>query len=892
MTDGERVSGQAELIEALTEENQLLRRQLDRQRRIRHRAEEIAERGLSDLYQRQRELEFLSTITSMANEAGSVDEVLASVLEYMCHFIGWPAAHAYLVSADGDEHQMTPSNIWYVDLELELSEFRSATAQHCFQKGAGLPGRIWATAESTWLDDLTNTTNFPRRDSALRSGLRTAFSVPLLVGSEVMATVEFFGPNPIPKDVALLELIAEAGTQLGRVMERDRARLLVQEIMSELSMALDDSRRANALVRANTDALLDPQVLFGGVRDASGRIVDLVYRDVNMATCQYLGLGRDELIGHSCLETLPNIEGSGLLAHYIRCAETGEAVILDDFPYYNELLDDMRYYDVRGASAGSGSVSLTWRDVTDRVVAAQRVSESERRFRLLAENMGDVVVHVREGRVAWISPSVEEVLGAGPDHWLGRDVGDIVPPDDRTAHLARLKRIDEDGQLLTPARVLAVDGTVHWIHTHARTFFDAEGNPDGFTASFRVIDDEVNAMEQAEEARHQRTAADARYRKLLDNAAVGMCITEAGGRFEEINPALCNFFGYDAATLKKMSWQQLTAPDYLEADLINVEDIVAGRIDSYRFTKQFIHADGHLIWGDLAVSCLRKPNGDLDRLIAQVTDITMEVEARQYLARRDEQNRILTQRLQAKTDQLQTELTSAASYVSSILPGELDGPVRVSQRYLPSRELGGDCFDYRWIDDDHLVVYLIDVSGHGIAPALLSISVHNMLRSGSLTNETLLEPDQVLAELNRNFQMDRHGGHYFTVWYGVYEASTRTLRFTSAGHPPALVFGGDGADTTRLASQTIPMGMFGDTEFTSETCQVPAGSQILLYSDGAFELPLPDGGLWTLSGFVDLCSELARSPGLTLGDLTGRLEAMSAAGLFNDDCSLVLLNFD
>ena len=103
--------------------------------------------------------------------------------------------------------------------------------------------------------------------------------------------------------------------------------------------------------------------------------------------------------------------------------------------------------------------------------------------------------------------------------------------------------------------------------------------------------------------------------------------------------------------------------------------------------------------------------------------------------------------------------------MSSIMQRDLDGRVRVSSRYLPSRELGGDCFHYSWIDDDHFLVYLIDVSGHGIEPALLSVSLHNMLRSGSLAAVNLLAPEAVLEELNRLFQMDQQNFHYFTMWH-------------------------------------------------------------------------------------------------------------------------------
>ncbi len=390
---------------------------------------------------------------------------------------------------------------------------------------------------------------------------------------------------------------------------------------------------------------------------SDGRVIDLVYRDVNRATCEYLGLSRDEMIGHSLLETLPNLDGSGLREIYIGCAETGEPVVLDGFPYHNEILDDLRYYDIRAAQVEPGFISLTWRDVTERSELTRRIALSEQRFRLLAENMADVVVRLRDGRISWISNSVEDAMGLPPGRLIGQRLADFVPPADRAEYACRASEVERGETSIGRARILDADGRQRWIHLHVKPFHEADGTPNGAVASFRMIDDEVAA----------------------------------------------------------------------------------------------------------------------------------EVRAREQIAEWDARNRSLTRRLQAQTDRLMSELNSAARYVASILPGDLDGPVRVSSCYVPSSELAGDTYDYRWIDDDHLVVYLIDVSGHGVEPAMVSVSVHNTLRSGTLDHDTLLHPDRTLTELNRLFRMDDHGGNYFTIWYGVYQASTRTLRYTGAGHPPVLV---------------------------------------------------------------------------------------------------------
>ncbi len=108
----------------------------------------------------------------------------------------------------------------------------------------------------------------------------------------------------------------------------------------------------------------------------------------------------------------------------------------------------------------------------------------------------------------------------------------------------------------------------------AKPTYDEDGRIEGGQASLRLIDTEVATEQVAEQARQKQARADERFRRSMDNAAVGMCLTTPDGRFNDVNDALCVFFGYDAATLMRMTWQELTAPDYLEADVANVAKIV------------------------------------------------------------------------------------------------------------------------------------------------------------------------------------------------------------------------------------------------------------------------------------------------------------------------------
>ena len=152
--------------------------------------------------------------------------------------------------------------------------------------------------------------------------------------------------------------------------------------------------------------------------------------------------------------------------------------------------------------------------------------------------------------------------------------------------------------------------------------------------------------------------------------------------------------------------------------------------------------------------------------------------------------------------QLAAEINQAEKYVRSLLPKQLsDGRVSIRWQFVPSMQLGGDALGYHWLDEDHLAIYLLDVSGHGVGSSLLAVSVLNTITNRSLVNTDFYDPSAVMMGLNGVFTMERHGGHFFTMWYGIYNVKTRKLTFSGGGHPPALLFAG--ADATGAALKSL-----------------------------------------------------------------------------------------
>jgi sigma-B regulation protein RsbU (phosphoserine phosphatase) len=210
------------------------------------------------------------------------------------------------------------------------------------------------------------------------------------------------------------------------------------------------------------------------------------------------------------------------------------------------------------------------------------------------------------------------------------------------------------------------------------------------------------------------------------------------------------------------------------------------------------------------------------------------------------QNELLSTRAKLVETQtaLNREFTDAAKYVRRMLPPPLTGAEKLDWHFNPSTHLGGDGLGYRPIDDDRLAIYILDVTGHGLGSALLAVTALEFLRSRQVRETDFASPSQVIGRLNRAFQMKEHAGKFFSVWYGVYSRSARTITYGNAGHPPALFFDGSSASPQLMC--TPPggpvLGVLPEVQIPEITIPFPAGSELILFTDGLYELLDPKGG--------------------------------------------------
>ena len=241
-------------------------------------------------------------------------------------------------------------------------------------------------------------------------------------------------------------------------------------------------------------------------------------------------------------------------------------------------------------------------------------------------------------------------------------------------------------------------------------------------------------------------------------------------------------------------------------------------------------------------------NDDIARLVAFANLIEREINLGEII---QTQNELLEtrQKLIDTQGELNKELSDAAKYVRLMLPPPLTGEESIEWQFHPSTQLGGDGLGYRRLNEDQLAIYVLDVTGHGLGSALLAVTAMELFRNPAAQLD-FSRPSAVIERVNRTFQMKDHGGKFFSVWYGIYSRSARTLTYANAGHPPALLRKPGENTLIRTAPGGMVLGILPEIEVVETTVEFAAGTELYLFTDGLYELLDPKGGRGSYDEFL------------------------------------------
>ena len=163
-------------------------------------------------------------------------------------------------------------------------------------------------------------------------------------------------------------------------------------------------------------------------------------------------------------------------------------------------------------------------------------------------------------------------------------------------------------------------------------------------------------------------------------------------------------------------------------------------------------------------------------------------------------------------------------------PPEMEG-YALDGRNLTAHSVGGDYYDYMPLNDEHWMVCLGDISGKGLSAALLMSNLQAILRGQALHESS---PSKILRNANIQLYRSTHAEKFATLFLGIINIRTNTLRFSSAGHDyPYLISSDD--SLRRLIANGLPLGIFEWCEYEDDSIELKPGDSLFVYSDGITE---------------------------------------------------------
>jgi phosphoserine phosphatase RsbU/P len=337
--------------------------------------------------------------------------------------------------------------------------------------------------------------------------------------------------------------------------------------------------------------------------------------------------------------------------------------------------------------------------------------------------------------------------------------------------------------------------------------------------------------------------------RALDIANEGFTIADLRlpqGPLIYVNEGFERLTGYSAEEVVGTNCRLLQGPETDPQARDEIRRAIAERREC-RVEILNYRKDGTPFWNRLSLTPVVGAGGEVTHYIGVQTDVSARRLAEEQLRKANEELRLASMRMRSS-------LEAAARIQQSLLPDaapDIPG-LRFAWGFRPSAELAGDLLGIVPLSSRYVGLYVIDVSGHGVPAALLSVTLSHWL-APARGQSPLVVPDvshaddcvvaspaRVAERLSQQFPFDTRTAQYFTMVYGVVDAERHALRFVCAGHPAPIHQPRGGAPRV-LEASGFPVGIFPQATYEEREIVLGPGDRVFLYSDGIVEAENPEG---------------------------------------------------
>ena len=417
--------------------------------------------AITERHMTQRRLSAAHAVGEVLADAPDLERAASPLLRGICDRLGWQFGAIWLVGEDGEQLRCLAA---WSQGGPSIGEFMQATEGATFQRGRGLPGRVWSDTRAIWIEDVVRDGNFPRAAAAARAGLHGGFGFPIRLEGHVLGVIEFFTYRVVAADGHLLDWISTVGNQVGQFIGRKRLE----------ASAAGEQQRTRAILDAALDAVI--------AMDHRG-----ILTDFNPAAERMFGYRRDDVVGRELAQLVipPELRDQHRqgLARYL---QTGEGPFLNRRVETRGYHADGHQFDIEIAistlSDESGPPRFTGfvRDLTENVRAdreRQQVENalrlSEERFRSLAASTNSLTLFEqdRDLRYGWVFPQHPDF----PDYNIGKTDAELLPPGEGQRLMQLKQAVLESGVARREEIVVTLQGTAHYYDITIDPRRDATG---------------------------------------------------------------------------------------------------------------------------------------------------------------------------------------------------------------------------------------------------------------------------------------------------------------------------------------------------------------------------------------------------------------------------------